>query len=264
MISMQRIIEEVEPDVIGLTETKMDEEEPLDFKDEYSIYRNDRNKDGGGVLIAVKKIYKHLVYDIRKYNSSEESIWVDLDGKKKYRIGNIYMPDENKTSVTELKKIYSRIRKEIKGAKVEDRIIILMGDFNCKLGNVASTEETLSEANPAPEKSDNSSKGGKVMKDMLIEEQLETVNNMELCTGCEWTWTRTVLGEVKKSTLDYIIVEKDNSSSVSEANIDEGKEITPYHGTTHKTYTDHRAITITINTSVLETTDNRKNDDDDE
>ena len=81
---------------------------------------------------------------------------------------------------------------------------------------------------------------------------------MELCTGCEWTWTRTVLGEVKKSTLDYIIVEKDNSSSVSEANIDEGKEITPYHGTTHKTYTDHRAITITINTSVLETTDNRK------
>ena len=91
---MQWIIEEVEPDIIGLTETKMNEDEPLDFKDEYSIYRNDRNKDGGGVLIAVKKIYEHLVYDIRKYNSHEESIWIDLDGKKKYRIGNIYMPYE--------------------------------------------------------------------------------------------------------------------------------------------------------------------------
>ena len=79
---------------------------------------------------------------------------------------------------------------------MEDRIIILMGDFNCKLENVTSTEKSLSnnpDVNSAPEKPDNSSKGGKVLKDMLIEEQLETVNYMELCTGCEWTWKRTVL-----------------------------------------------------------------------
>ena len=36
------------------------------------------------------------------------------------------------------------------------------------------------------------------------------------------------------------------------------KEITPYHGTNKKTYTDHRAMTVTLNTSVLVTADNRK------
>ena len=121
IISTQRIIEEVQPDIIGLTETKMEELEPLDFDNKYRIYRNDRNKDGGGVLIAIKKVYEHLVQDVRKCSLSEESIWMDLDGTKKYRIGTIYMPDENKTSVAELTKIYNRIKKEISSAKIEDR-----------------------------------------------------------------------------------------------------------------------------------------------
>ena len=43
----------------------------------------------------------------------------------------------------------------------------------------------------------------------MEEEELETVNNMKVCTGCRWTWTRTVLGVTKKSTLDYILVEKE-------------------------------------------------------
>ena len=182
---------------------------------------------------------------------------MDLDGTKKYRIGTIYMPDENKSSVTELKKIYTRIKKEISSAKIENRIIILMGDFNCKLGKLVSTNEINRTVNDDSDKNDELSKGGKILKQMMEEEQLKTVNSMKLCNG-EWTWTRTVLGEVKKSTLDYIIVEEDNSSSVSEANIDEGKQITPYHGTDQRTYTDHRAITVTINTSVLITADNRK------
>ena len=73
---------------------------------------------------------------------------------------------------------------------------------------------------------------------MMAEEQLQTVNEMKLCTGCEWTWTRTVLGVEKKSTIDYIIIEEDTASSISKANIDEMKEITPYHGTSKRTYSD--------------------------
>ena len=304
IISTQRIIEEVDPDIIGLTETKMEKEEPIDFNGQYTIHRNDRNKDGGGVLIAIKKIYEHLIYDIREYSYSEESIWMDLNGKKKYRIGVIYMPDENKTSIAEFKKIYSRIRNEVSNAKVEERMIIIMGDFNCKLcepkltenllkddaydkqvskDDFSKDEKTQREMKPKEEsngvrvlkemkpedkskggrvlkemKPEEESKGGKVLKEMMEEEELETVNNMKVCTGCKWTWTRTVLGVTKKSTLDYILVEKENSNSINEAHIDEEKEITPYHETTHRTYTDHRAMTVTINTSVLATYDNRK------
>ena len=135
-----------------------------------------------------------------------------------------------------------------------------MGDFNCKLGKPVPVIENPNNNNSAgttPEKTDNSSKGGKILKQLLEQQQLKTVNSMSLCKG-EWTWTRTVLGEIKKSTIDYIIVEEDHASSISEANIDEEKLITPYHGSTQKTYTDHRAFTITINTSILVTADKRK------
>ena len=84
---------------------------------------------------------------------------------------------------------------------------------------------------------------------------------MNFCTG-KWTWTRTVLGEEKKSILDYIILDDEISGSVNEANIDEAKEITPYrddHGNGRKrVYADHRAITANINTSILDIVDNRK------
>ena len=75
--------------------------------DGYTIYRNYKNGDGGGVLIPIKDELKGIMV--------EESIWLSLNNKKtKIRIGIVYNPQENKTTKEELKEVYGRKLSEIK------------------------------------------------------------------------------------------------------------------------------------------------------
>ena len=49
------------------------------------------------MAIVVKEKIAKSISDIRKENMLEESIWIDIDGRKNYRIGVVYMPQENST-----------------------------------------------------------------------------------------------------------------------------------------------------------------------
>ena len=51
--SLKEIIIEEKPEVIGLVETMLDGKDKI-LMEGYTIYRNDRNGDRGGVLIAIK------------------------------------------------------------------------------------------------------------------------------------------------------------------------------------------------------------------
>ena len=240
--STNRIIEELEPELIAIVESKMGEDEPLELKN-YEIFRNDRDKDGGGVLIAVKENIVKTITDVRKEKQHEESIWIDIDGKKKYRIGVIYMPQEDQTTTPELKKIYNRMSKEISEAGKENRTIILMGDFNCKVGKaIEGNKDTVS-------------KGGKILMKMIEEENLSLVNNLKVCKG-KWTWHRRMKesGIEKKSIIDYFIVNEEFSSAVTQALIDEEKEYTPFRrqtkGEDGRVYSDHRSIIVDMKSAI--------------
>ena len=229
--SIQGIINEEDPGIIGMVETKMADDEPLEIK-EYVIYRN---KDGGGTMIAIKIKYKHLISNIKKVNIREESMWMDLDAStKRYRFGVIYMPQEDKTPKKEMMEIYKRITKEVNEAKNEYRITTLMGDFNCKVGDAidGNIEQVT--------------KGGKMILQMIEEENMKLVNNMKQCER-KWTWTRTMkkTGEEKKSILDYMIISEEASSTISKAKIDGSKEIAPSwndNGKSHIRTTGHSLL----------------------
>ena len=66
--------------VICITETHLDKEEKLTFKG-YKLFRNDRNSEGGGVLIGVQKKLKHVVVEVSRSTEAEveEFIWVVLN-----------------------------------------------------------------------------------------------------------------------------------------------------------------------------------------
>ena len=91
----------------------------LDGKDKivmagYTIYRNDRNGDGGGVLIAIKDVLKGIMVEESNSKRKEESIWLSLtNNKTKIRIGIVYNPQENETTKDELEEVYGRIGSEI-------------------------------------------------------------------------------------------------------------------------------------------------------
>ena len=85
-------------------------------------------------------------------------------------------------------------------------------------------------------------KGGKELMRMADENGIEIVNTMWKDT----IWTRTEGG--KRSTIDYLLVEKNEIENVEEFEIDEDKLWTPYHVKKeqgYKTvYSDHNAIMV--------------------
>ena len=92
----------------------------LDAKDKvimegYTTHENDRNGDGGGVLIAIKDVLNGIMAEESNSKRKEENIWLGLAYNKiKIRIGIVYNPQEKKTTKDELEEVYGRIESEMK------------------------------------------------------------------------------------------------------------------------------------------------------
>ena len=130
--------------------------------------------------------------------------------KTKIRIGIVYNPQENKTTKDELEEVYGRIESEIKNARKMEQHIIVMGDMNCKIGDLMDGNK------------EEISKGGKIMIKMIKENNMIILNSLEKCRG---KWTRSSGRE--KSIIDYIMIGEDENG-VESIIIDEKKEKSPY------------------------------------
>ena len=60
--SLKEIIIEGKPEVMVIVETMLDEKDKV-VMEGYTIYRNDRNGDEGGVLIAIKDVLKVIMVE---------------------------------------------------------------------------------------------------------------------------------------------------------------------------------------------------------
>ena len=233
---IKRIIQEEEPVFIALVETKLNGEE-IDIEGYEKPLRVDRIGDGGGVMVAYKKCLKNIVVctsEIRKHLA--EMIWLRIDnGEVKLKIGVIYMPQESRTTLEKLKEIYQIIEKEVIDAQEKGDNILILGDLNCKVGGAI-------EGN-----SEEITKGGRLLLKLLRKYKMKIVNAEKCCDGI---WTR-IEGE-KRSVLDYVLVFEEDIALVNKMEIDEEKDITPYHveisdGKPERKYTDHAMITAYMN-----------------
>ena len=66
--NLKSIIEEEKPYIIGIVETMLGEKEKMELK-EYQIIRNDRDIEGGGVLLAVRKALGNVTIEVNRENS---------------------------------------------------------------------------------------------------------------------------------------------------------------------------------------------------
>ena len=53
----------------------------------------------------------------------------------KIRMGVAYMPQESRATVQELAECYKKIENDIEKANQDKQHILVVGDFNCKIGN---------------------------------------------------------------------------------------------------------------------------------
>ena len=59
--SLANIIEEVDPSIICLVETHLDEAERVQLEGFNSIFRSDKSSESGGIMVAAKDKLKNIV-----------------------------------------------------------------------------------------------------------------------------------------------------------------------------------------------------------
>ena len=223
--SLRNIIDEVRPTIICITECHLIDTEELKI-DGYAIGRNDRTKDGGGILIGVDERLEDVTVVVEKKKEIEESLWVVIDNTKiAIRLGIIYAPQESRTTSDEYVKMYESIEEQILYAKQKQQKLLMVGDFNCKIGErIAGNSKEVS-------------KSGKNFLGMTKSNKLQIVNQSEKCSGL---WTREE-GNVK-SVLDYIIIDEEDENALIEMKIDEQKDYAPRRDDDQVTTSDHNTM----------------------
>lgn len=79
--SIESIIEELKPDIVGIVETHLERNEKVEVEG-YTTLRNDRNEEGGGILLMAKEIYKETIIEVERTNDTVEGIWVTMGTKQ--------------------------------------------------------------------------------------------------------------------------------------------------------------------------------------
>ena len=135
---IEKILKELDPDIVCLTETWFDNSVPAQgyIPSGYKIIRKDRNEDfkqkygknkGGGIAILYKS---HLKVEKKDYMTDkvEEILWVHVKTKQSFMLGTIYRPEY--TDIMDETDGESKIEENIrKASEISDRLIIT-GDLN--------------------------------------------------------------------------------------------------------------------------------------
>ena len=128
-------INDCQPILMRLVETHLQKEEEIRIPGYSQIFRNDRSGNSGGIMLAVKENIKTVTLEVTQEKEIGQSLWILLDNNRsKIRIGVIYAPQENVTSNNELKVMYNNISKQISIAQEERQQVLILGDFNAKVG----------------------------------------------------------------------------------------------------------------------------------
>ena len=234
--SLAETIDDYEPTLICLVETHLLKEEQIQIPG-YKIFRNDGTNNSRGILIAIKEKLKTIVVEVNREEEIGQTLWVLLNNQKtQVRMRVIYGPQENVTPNSELKKLYESISDQVDIGKENNQQIIILGDFNAKIGNyIKNNKETIT-------------KGGRHLKRLVGKQNLCIVNGES--NKCEGLWTREQ-GE-EKSVIDYVITTKKDLNTIKTMKIDEEKEFGIYNveiqatKQCRKVYSNHNAIMLDI------------------
>lgn len=127
----KNIVDELNGDVIGLSETWLSNNIPDDVIkiQGYNFVRKDRQTRGGGVGMYIKNNMKYDVVNLEEINL--EQVWVYINiGKKKIAVGTIYRPPTFNATL-----FLNMFEEVISSLLSTCDMIMCMGDFNLNMLN---------------------------------------------------------------------------------------------------------------------------------
>ena len=120
-------------DIIGLSETRLDEtvrDSDVNING-YSIYRNDRNANGGGVAIYVKESLSEPTVKIKSDKLELVALEFTSNHAKPFLVMCWYRPPTSGVD----DESFENLRNILKEVDKEEKEIILIGDTNCDFKN---------------------------------------------------------------------------------------------------------------------------------
>ena len=142
---LEVILREIDIDIIGLSETHLNEQ----IEDSevnitgYCIFRNDRDENGGGVALYVKKSLTYSTVTWKSEKLELLSLEISPTHANPFLLVCWYRPPTSKVD----EESFENHRDTLKQLDKEEKEIILIGDTNCDLASKQSSNTKRPKAN---------------------------------------------------------------------------------------------------------------------
>ena len=119
-------------------------------------------------------------------------------------VGNIYMPPESKSRVSDIQRRFGEIAKYVQRYKGQGEAL-LVGDFTARVGKASRQDDVIGQYGEGKKHTN-----GVEMLKFLKGNEMKTLNDRSPRPEAQWTWTRICKDKKERSGLDYIVVEHGN------------------------------------------------------
>ncbi|KAF2896813.1 hypothetical protein ILUMI_09361 [Ignelater luminosus] len=230
VMEMEKAIEKFKWDVIGMCEVRRMGEEIYERKTGHILYSMGVVKGTAGVGFWINKKLKSSIRQFWGKSDRVASVILQLNNEERLAIIQVYAPTESAT-LTAKRRFYEDLEKVLLKLQSKSDNIIVMGDFNSKIGQRKEEDGHIMGRYGYGERNGS----GIMLVNFAKRHQLYISNTFSSKTkGGRWTW-RPPSGKYR-NMIDYILI---NSKSMNEGSQTE---------TVNKLEmsTDHRMVKTTL------------------
>ena len=233
--SVTKIVSTIDPDIIALCETKKVGRIRKDQLSAYNVMEKNLKRGKEGILFGVKEGTFVSVQEITD-TELKNIMTVKIEYPKfNLRVVVGHAPQETEKNEARLE-FFEELAVQVERCFTSGDELLILCDFN---GRINWEEDHFTAISESP--------NGKQMCELIHKHSLKVGNFHDKCVG-KWTRIQNCLnGEVKRSTLDYILSSAAIHNSVKSILIDEEKIYCPYRvkkkrGILKVVYSDHCVI----------------------
>ena len=241
--SLATIVDSIDPDILALCETKKSGGIKEDELSAYEVIEKPLKVGKEGLMVCAKK--GTFTY-IREVTDTElKSV---LTVRVVYPLFNLrvivcHAPQET-DPLEKREEFFEELSVQVERCVASGDEMLIMGDLNARIGEGETGIVAL-----------NDSANGRQLSELIEKHSLKVANFHQNCTG---KWTRIQAcrdGTVKKSTLDYILIQQTLFEKLTNVVIDEDKILCPYRIASSKgrrctVYSDHCVLVADLELDV--------------
>ena len=186
-------------DVIGLGEVRRKEESFTTLQSGHLLYHSDANNGQAGVGFLVNKKWKDNITRVSSGNSRIAELVLRITDRYQLKIGQVYAATTSHSD-EETDNFYNTIDKIL---EKQTHYIIVMGDFNAKVGGQSNTPERVTGCFGLGQRNER----GDTLVEWATSKKFKIMNTQfQKKAGRRWTW-RSPDGHTRNK-IDYIMTDK--------------------------------------------------------